>query len=241
MGLEYTELIMACEEEFSVIIEPTREEMAGLETVGGLSQYIFRLLQGRRTYRCPNVPIFFAVRDSLVNLELATKSQIKPSTRLVALFPFVGRRRAWRMLQQSARHRLPSLYPIAPLFIVGWVAILLGIPIAFFSFFAVMLIFESVELAPAGYLVFPLFVFALPALLYIAWAALVVRGLPVSTVGELVENIVAREGLARAPGEFTGDCDDVWQRLRPLVALRLDVAEIEIRPDTHFWKDLGVG
>ena len=115
MGLEMTELIMACEEEFGVDFREHGRALYEVETVGDLHSCIVSILEPCVTARCPNVPVFFSLRRALAgNIPLA-KSDIGLNTRLLDLLPAREWFQKWPALRASLDYELPSPYPVRPM------------------------------------------------------------------------------------------------------------------------------
>jgi CBS domain containing-hemolysin-like protein len=94
MGLDYTEIIMWLEQDFNIEIDDESIAKQEYETVGGLYFYILeRMKKQSSTIACPNVPVFFHLRDAFVNCAHVDKSAIKTSTQLKCLIPIVGRKK----------------------------------------------------------------------------------------------------------------------------------------------------
>lgn len=239
MGLDVEETIMDCEETFGVRIAPRQEEWDELQSVGGLYCYIVRQLREKKTFRCPNVPVFFSFRDALVKLRGLPKDKIRPESPLATLLPRFGRRRIWRRLQQAVPYRLPGLKPILPASFIGCLSICLGLPIALVLAVQTISVLESTPLAPALFLLCALFPFLVPAVLFGIFTRQFALVTPAATIGELVRATVSEGKLGLGPNGTPWTTDAVWVELRSIVALRFDVDEARVRPDTHFVKDLG--
>jgi len=80
MGLELTELVMACEEEFGVVIAEESVDIAELDTVGGLATIIARQLEHPSARGCPRVQVYFSLRTALAAQHSVQKSTVKGET-----------------------------------------------------------------------------------------------------------------------------------------------------------------
>ena len=107
MGLEMTELAMACEEEFNFRIDD--DEEFPIVTVADLYNYIMRRIESRADQTCPTLTAFLLFRKTM-RLELREpRRRICLTTPLSELFPFRRRWRLWRKAESSLDGLLPSL------------------------------------------------------------------------------------------------------------------------------------
>ena len=241
MGLEITELIMACEDDFGVRIDDNDADVNRMETVGDLHQCILRLLSERKPYRCPRVPVFFALRRAMAEALSSEKRSIRPDSPLADLFPTRGRRRAWHRIQHSVPYSVPPLHAAIQGTTINWISVLAGLPLGIFAGTAAYTAFQSIGLSELGLPVCLLLPLVLPLGLsrFLSWALR--RGLPARTPGDLTDDIVGRTNWAIAPDGTPWNEDSVWQTLLETVSIRFDVDKSRITPETHFVKDLGFG
>ncbi len=236
MGLELTELVMACEEEFGVIIAEESVDVTELDTVGGLAAVIARQL-GRPSARgCPRVRVYFSLRTALATQCSVQKGTVKGETPLDELFPQQGRRKAWRTFQRAVPYRLPPLDTPVSRKVIGWISACLGIPLALW-----LVAKAYVWLENTAYFLLPVVLYAIPATLFAVGVYQLGRILPAPTVGELVDAVMGSDTQGVAPGGKPWTQDAIWQRLREMVAERFDVDPDSITLETHFFKDLGFG
>lgn len=241
MGLEMTELIMACEDEFGIRLDVNGAELNRINTVGDLHAYITRLVVKQRTYRCPRVPVFFSLRRALMDELHVERRFVRPETPLLHLFPRRGRRKAWRATQMAVPHRMPSLDHALPSSVIKWTALILGIPLGLFLAFAFLLNFRDGGFFWLGLLALPLW----PVLMTLnvgGFIGMAVRyKLPATTVGELMDQMVAASSWGIGTDGTPWDSTSVWLNLKEIVADRFDVDATRISPETDFFKDLGAG
>lgn len=110
MGLEMTELIMACEEEFD--IQPDRQadrKLYHVETVGDLYLWIMELIPDQRTRRCPWTSVFFALRQTFTEQIGTNKRLVRPDTPMRELLPDTMRRQDWELIRRMVPFQLPAL------------------------------------------------------------------------------------------------------------------------------------
>jgi len=110
MGLEVTELMMACEEEFGVnFVRQPERRLNRIETVGDLYLYIMELIPDPKPRRCPWVPVFFALRRTLTEQLGLNKRTVRPNTPLTELLPDAMRRQTWNQIRRALPFDLPAL------------------------------------------------------------------------------------------------------------------------------------
>ena len=98
------EIVMEVEERFSVKLNDAA--CAQARTVADLAALVLAQLP-RSAAPCPTARTFFELRRQMVALTGVDRRQVRPTTRVQALFPS-GLRRPWRTLRQ-ANPRLPPL------------------------------------------------------------------------------------------------------------------------------------
>lgn len=234
MGLELTELVMACEEEFGVVIAEESVDIAELDTVGGLATIIARQLEHPSARGCPGVRVYFSLRTALAAQHSVEKGTVKGETPLDELFPQQGRREAWRALQRALPYRLPPLKTTISTRAIGWISAGLGIPLGLW-----LVAKAYVFLGNTAYFLLPVLLYAIPAIVFTLGTYQLSRILPVQTVGELVDAVMGSDTQGLAPGGHAWTEDAIWIRLREMIARRFDVDPDLITPETHFFKDLG--
>lgn len=236
MGLELTELVMACEEEFGVVIAEESVDIAELDTVGGLATIIARQLEHPSARGCPRVQVYLTMRRALAAQHSVQKSTVKGETSLDELFPQEGRRTAWRTFQRALPYRLPRLDTPISRKAIWWISVSLGIPLALWLVAMAYVVLEN-----TAYFLLPVVLYAIPAMLFTLGTYQLGRILPVHTVGELVDAIMGSDTQGVAPGGHAWTQDAVWIRLREMISERFDVDPDSITLETHFFKDLGFG
>jgi len=244
MGLEMTEMIMACEDAFGVDFREHERALYEVETVGDLHRCIVSIMHPCVTGRCPNVPVFVSLRRALAHSIPLAKSDIGLDTRLLDLLPAREWFEQWPALQSSLAYELPSPYPIQPMpppvLIVG-----LGL----FGTLVLELLLLSVLLDADTWERWHLLIFLAPLLLplvAVIMAASIARApieyhLPAETMRELVGRIVSHTHRGLGPEGTPWNDASVWNELRDMISERFDVEKDRITPETHFIKDLGFG
>ena len=194
MGLELTELVMACEEEFGVIIAEESVDVTELDTVGGLAALIGRQLGYPDARGCPRVRVFLALRTALATQLSVEKATIKSDSPLDKLFPQPGRCKAWRALQRSLPYRLPPLETTVSTRVMGWSAACLGIPLALWLAATAYELLDN-----TAYFLLPVLLYAIPSTLFALGVYQLSRLLPAQTIGELVDAIMGSDTKGVAP------------------------------------------
>jgi acyl carrier protein len=96
MGLEGVEIVMAIEEEFKIAI--TDAEAAAADTVGKVVDLVLARLRQNADEPCPSQRGFYVIRKQLMGQLGLPRSVVKPDTRLEDLIPDEDRRQIWRNL-----------------------------------------------------------------------------------------------------------------------------------------------
>ena len=228
MGLDSVELVMAVEDEFGVTFFAAGEFP---QTVGEMHAAIREALREKlqlSSGACPSIAAFFLVRDALQRVSISL-ARIRPTTELDSLLPRRRRRSMWTQLEQELSVRLPPLRS-HPRF--SGPIILVGLGVCLF-----MLLFGLLTAATAGFIAAA--VLGLP--IVVAMTCIILRfgqtAIPehCSTAGHLVHRILPSQ-LATTAGSRADEYN--WNRLRQIVSDTLDVPLADIRPESHFVRDL---
>lgn len=245
MGLEYTEILMACEEQFGVVID---DEQAGrMRTVGDLYHVILTALDRTQSRPCRRPSTFFRLRNAIAAETSKEKRGIRPDTRLADVLPRTSVGRAWRGIERRAGTQLPPLQTVVPEWIIFWSCIILGIPMAGLAMVGYASVFG--KLVPEGSerilewtatLLFVLCVFGLPVLIAISLFGLTRRRVPPAwTVNTLVEADMTGRGYSVTKSEGAAwDSASVWRSLHDLICAKLDARPEHVTPDARFIEDL---
>lgn len=244
MGLEMTELIMACEEEFGVDFREHERALNNVATVGDLHRCIVSILQPCVTERCPNVPVFLSLRRALADNIPISKSDIGLDTKLLDHLSARDWFQKWPALRESLNYELPSPYPILryppPVLIVG---------IGLFGALALELLLLQLLLDVDTWERWHLLVLLTPLLLPLVAVIVAVSlalapieyRMPAETVRELVGRVVSYNHKGLGPEGISWNDASVWNELRSMISERFDVEKDRISPETDFIKDLGFG
>jgi len=239
MGLEMTELIMACEEEFGIRLDVYGAELNRMKTVGDLHTCICRVLGKQRTYRCPRVSVFLSLRRALIKELNVERGVVRPETTLLRLFPRRRRRKSWRAIELSVPHRIPALVYALPIPVMKWTALTLGIPFGLLLAYATFLNVREGSFFWLGFLVFPLWPILMTLNIGVFIGMAVRYKLPAATVGELVDKVVASSSWGIGTDGTPWDESSVWNSLQERISTLFDVDKCRISPETDFLKDLG--
>lgn len=228
MGLELVEISLSVEEEFGVTLTGFSRFP---ETVGELHAAIRTELQQKSQIAanwCPSIAAFFLVRDALQQT-WSLSQRLRPTTRIEALLPHKQRRHAWEKLGVQLAATLPPLRtdprfegPIVLAWLVACV----------FTLLSGILLADTEGFVIAALTGVPLVSF----LVYF-----ILRKMPAivpadcSTVGDLVCRILPSHQAVTA-GSRTDEYN--WHRLLNIISDQLDVPLNEIRPESHFVRDL---
>lgn len=244
MGLEVTELLMACEEEFGVDFEGHEREPNDIETVGDLHRCILSRLTQSQTRNCPNVPVYFSLREALVINMPIVESTIRPDTKLLDLLSSVEWVRIWPALRKSVVYELPSPHAYRSISPTAGVLIRVGLLGAILSGLLLTAVL-SVDLGWHWHTLIALAAITVPLVGLFAAGSLarppIKYRLPAETFGELVGRVVRSNHRGLSSVGIPWNSESVWLHLRHMIASRFDVEEARIVPETDFFRDLGAG
>jgi acyl carrier protein len=231
MGLELVEIVLQVEETFGVIV--VRDDAFQIKTVGDLYQYIVARRVEQRQQGCPTARAFRDIRRVLTETTSMPKQAIRPSTELATLLPLRSRRRVWKKLDKKLPGQIPVSclpYRLGPKLaglcvvagLVGTVTIAPHIGIGH----AVVL---GMTASLATVLLFSLVSFP--------FAVTFPRG--VVTVGDLAVASLPPDCEQVLKREMTDE--EIWEKLREIVAETLGLKAEDITPSARFVEDLGAG
>jgi acyl carrier protein len=244
MGLEMTELIMACEEEFGVDFREHERALNNVATVGDLHRCIVSILQPCVTERCPNVPVFLSLRRALADNIPISKSDIGLDTKLLDHLSARDWFQKWPALRESLNYELPSPYPI-----LRYPPLVLIVGIGLFGALALELLLLQLLLDVDTWEPWYLLVLLAPLLLPLVAVIVAVSHalapikyrMPAETVRELVGRVVNYNHKGLAPEGISWNEASVLNELRSMISERFFVDVDRITPETDFFKDLGFG
>jgi hypothetical protein len=238
MGLSLTELLMATEEEFRIDLDQV--EYAEIETAGGLADYVLYVLEKRHgAGKYPQPRGMSPEQRALNNVRRAFAQVVgvEPTTlttekELETLIPLANREQTWRAIQTQ-------LFPNN-----GWLrcAPRLAVSLVGMSLLPTVVAFLDYE---GTWVCLSVCVTSLA--LIVSWV-LCMRfrtRFPrnVRTIADVVR--LAQQHDSNAEEEFLRRCEApdrhefVWERIRELTAMKLDVPIDSVARDARFIEDLG--
>ncbi len=132
MGLETVELVMEIEQRFDIKLSDA--EFSRVRTVGELASLVVSRIP-RLNDTCPTSRSFYRIRRVLVQHSGLERRQIRPTTRLITVFP-ANSRKLWRTLS-TLDPTFPSLQPSRHLddgmLLLSAATVLAGVPISAYS------------------------------------------------------------------------------------------------------------
>lgn len=242
MGLEMTELIMACEDEFGIDFREHERALNNVTTVGELHRCIVSILQPCVTERCPNVPVFLSLRRAMAHNIPIAKSDIGLDTKLLDLLPAREWLRIWPALRESVTYELPSPWvrPVHPFALIG--VGLFGALVLEVLLLSLLLHVDTWERWHLLVLLAPLLLPLVAAGMAVAYACAPIEcHMPAETVRELVGRVVSANHKGLGPEGGSWNDALVWNKLRSMISERFYVDADRITPETDFVKDLGFG
>jgi acyl carrier protein len=231
MGLELVEIVIEVEETFGIIVSD--DTAANIRTVGQLHDYILDRRRQTQQHGCPTGHVFRDVRRVLTETASLPRQAIRPSTELKTILPPRIRRRVWKRLQQEAQGRLPDLclpFRLGP--VLAGACLVAGV-------IGTVMIVPHVGLVHAMVLGGT----ALVAMLLVAFFVTRPFALSfphgVATVGDVARATLPPKYEAAVKQQMTDE--EVWEKLRKIVADTLGVKVEKVTPSARFVEDLGAG
>jgi acyl carrier protein len=244
LGLELVEMVMDAEETFGIAIPDS--QISEVRTVGEFHECIVEILKQDLDETTLATNILDDLRNAITSVTGAAPGSIDADTRLSTLFPFIGRKTAWKRLEQSFGVSLP---PLELPRLIRTIGIVVAIPL---GWICGLLAMQNLGLPKAGFLA------ALAAILGIVlgvisivifwqvgrWllsplAACWPRGL--DTVGILSRAVLQMHYGCIVKRERTFNRDEVWSILKEIIAGTLGIDQERITPESRFAEDLGAG
>jgi acyl carrier protein len=244
LGLELVEIAMDAEETFGIAIPDSR--ISEIRTVGEFRDCIVEILDQNIDEESLAPTVFERLRNAMTSVGGIAPGSIESGARLSTIFPFGGRKNAWRRLGESLGLSLP------PLELPRWlrtIGILIAVPLGWMC--GVLAIF-GLDLPKSGFLA------AISAILGLVLGVLAIvmfwligrwltsplaacwpRGL--GTVGDLSRAILQMHYGRVVKREHPFSREDVWCILQEIVAGVLGVDPQRVTPEARFVEDLGVG
>jgi acyl carrier protein len=222
MGLDGVELLLAAEEEFKIAISD--EEAVNCETPGMLADLIYSKLRKSRNETCPSMHGFYMVRKKMMDYYSLPREKIRPDSKLDDLISKKNRINTWKNFLHTLSND-KTMY--APLSKPKWVEAL--IVVFTLSVFAIAY-FNTDN----GLLSFVIAIIA-GAILQAATSSLKT---------EFPNNYSHVKDLTRIVSTLdttVWNKEDVYNRVKQIVVKQLGVKESDIRPNSHFIDDLGMG
>lgn len=231
MGLELNEIILACEEEYGIRLddESYRHRVC---TAGDLLNVIMDALEKRPDKRCQRPGVFFRTRAVLADSLGVPRRSITPQTRLDELIPFAIRPGVWRKLERITGLSFPGRVSFLPCGAYVAMAVL-GTTIFALVPWPVALVWYT------------------KLVLSVCFVLLVVCPLLMLTTRYAIaeEYVVLNDALTEAirwahiyvPPPDQLSPENVWRRVRDIIALYGDVPEERVTREADLLKDLRLG
>jgi acyl carrier protein len=245
VGLETVEIVMEVEKTFGISLPDSRA--AAIRTVGELHECIVKIL-GREN---DNGQLADTVRAdlqrALASVRKTTASPVDANAQLSTLFPYFGRKRAWRQLEKAVDLPLP---PLVRPHLLSTIVTVAAIPVGWI--FALLAIGPFIPPRPAdrsGWLL-PILMLILGYLsIFVFWLVGRCLTAPFSaffprklrTIGELSQAILQRHYGRVVKREQGFNRDEVWCILQAIVARVLGIDCTKVTPEARFVEDLGAG
>jgi acyl carrier protein len=249
MGLDGVEIILRVEDTFQIAVGDS--EASEVSTVGDLCDLVLRHLgeeasvlengvltkgQKRRKTQgndaCLTSRAFYVVRRELTQILGIKRSDLRPSTKIEHLLPWNKRRAVWRTMQEDTKLKFPALgHP-------RWIHLL------FLSnaILACFLPFERglISTRLVAIIWTPILTIILYGMLLKLTPQLQIS-LPTKrrTVGDLARDVLALN-FAKFDGSSTASPREVVETIRRIIADQMQIDLDEIKPESHFTKDLGI-
>jgi acyl carrier protein len=248
MGLELVEIVMDVEEIFGISLPDTR--LSEMRTVGELCDCIIDILGREKEGAALSDSVFLRLCEAIQSVKGTEQGQISADTRLSELFPFWGRKRAWKRLEKSLGLPLPPTQPpgvvrtivLVVSIVLGWV---LGLSILFD-----LIPPRTVQSSGTVSVLVAVFGLVLGFLaICLCWLVGCWLTLPLArfwpknlrTVGDLSQLILEKYYGKVVKKEQRFNPEEVWNILRRIVAAVLGVDQSQVTREARFVEDLGAG
>lgn len=227
MGLDVVEMVMRVEEEFDIAIED--EEATFINTVGQLHNLILAKTGLLDPGRCQSSATFYRLRRSLVDLSVAPRRSLRPTTSIATLVPAANRRHIWKSWGENAGVKLPALEK--PQWMRGGLWLILGLAMCVGPFY-----WNSSDSAVISYYI----IFIAFCVLLYRWSELHAIHLPAgcATVGGVTKAVMKINYGINAEPRDAQNAEEVWRKLKAILVDELSVEPDEITPDAQFVRDL---
>jgi acyl carrier protein len=225
MGLDGVELVMAVEEEFKIAIPDSDAFEA--DTVGKLVDAVHSRLRQNVEEPCPSQQGFYLLRKELMTELGLARSAVKPDSELDNLIPKAGRRHLWRDFVHSVtggENISTALVRPRPL---NWAVVLVLPCVAFLA---------TLKWVPGS--LFWLGFFPALAVLFLADRVTTPFKTCFPSKFSRVRDLVP---FVRTLDSKVWSRDEVFQKIREITVEILGVKPEQVKMESHWVNDLGVG
>jgi acyl carrier protein len=225
MGLDGVELVMAVEEEFNIAIPDSDAFQA--DTVGKLVDVVHSRLRQDAQQSCPSQQGFYLLRKELMQKLGLVRSAVKPDSELKNLIPKARRRHLWRDFVHSVTggdNMTTALVRPRPL---NWMVVLVLPCVAFIA---------SLKWVPGS--LFWLGFFPALAVLFLADRVTTPLKTCFPSKFSRVRDLVP---FVRTLDSKVWSRDEVFLKIREIAVEILGVKPDQVKMDSHWVNDLGVG
>lgn len=232
MGLDGVELVMEVEDRFRVKLPDA--ECGSVRTVADLAALVISRLP-RSTGACPAARSFFSLRKAIVQDCDIERRLLKPGTPLDAAFPRPHRRSRWKRVAKL-EPLMPRLAPTETarrsFAAIGWLLLLLWVA----SLVPVVL-----ELGMTGGMMLG-GILALGAVAFVRAKDFIATEFPAecTTLGDLARAI-SPQTLPLGAGDRLVAEQRVLEQVRTITAEQLGLRPDQVKPESRFVDDLGMG
>jgi len=224
MGLEGVELLLTLEEEFQIAI--TDEEAQKSLTPNLLTDVVWAKLKKSNQDACPSQKGFYVVRRNLVDLLRIPRTNIKPETPLHKLIEQRHRSRLWPTILSRLSNG-QKVY--APLERPIWIK-------------RIIYLFSPILLVPTLFFIYQVpFALSLISTLIICMIMMLFTK-PLKMA--FPKNYASVKDLIKIVGTLQSrvwERNEVYQKIKDVIVKQIGIKEDKIQPDSHFYKDLGIG
>lgn len=246
MGLDFVEIVMRIEEEFSIDLPDA--ELGSVLTVGDLYELVLSKVKSCTAAECVSSKAFYRTRRALVDSIGVPRRSIRPSTPLESLLPLESRVSHWRDITRRIGLEFPKLH--LPSFwwkvftSLGGVAALIVVVLAWVAA-------RRVGWPPGDGLSFwapalcawiVTFIIILGALT--RWTSFLATEIPCQTAGELARVVLHKNFSVFAPASGVSQPlsrEVVWERIVFIFCDHMQIGAEEVVPEARIVQDLGIG
>jgi acyl carrier protein len=238
VGLDTVEIVLKVEDSFQITLNDS--ELSQASTVGELHQLVMKEFGGAKGSEgpvadpgvCLGSRAFYVVRREFTKLLKISRSEFRPCTEIAPLVPWNHRREMWRQMEEDTQLSFPKLDHL------GWVVLssFLIPTAACIALFGLRTVPLSVSTVLWSVI---LIVFTAGGILHLTRQFKVALPSENRTAGSLARSLLAFNHQ-KLNGQRSLNSDEALETIRRIIAVQMQIELEEIRPESHFTRDIGI-